>query len=271
MATNAILRLQKNILTDLGYPYLYTSRFTQDCVENLFSVVRSKQRRPTPLQFKSHLRTITLSQYMLEVKNSSYSLDDREYLSGFMDHLKSIDNQQQPNSSKAAPSAGKLLDFSKVEVSTMAKQLLSAIGNAEANAVFHVCGYMIGSISKTSTTCSLCRQGCVTPAPFDKNFGRFSALMAEGKGKSHTYPSEKIFHFVLCLDSIIAEHFADKSFIDKSKIDVARLLLQSLPLELPNCHNIKFKLINRFLQFRMKSDRIRKIRKRKFDSRSMLN
>nr|XP_029712548.1 uncharacterized protein LOC115257245 [Aedes albopictus] len=71
MATNAILRLQRRLLVDSGYPVLYTSRFTQDCIENLFSIIRSKQRRPTPLQFKSHLRTVTLSQYIMSSSSTS--------------------------------------------------------------------------------------------------------------------------------------------------------------------------------------------------------
>lgn len=269
MATNAILRLQHVFLIDLGYEILYTSRFNQDCVENLFSIVRSKQRRPTPLQFKSHLRTITLSQYMFEVKNSSYQMDDREYLAGFMDHLKSIELQQSSTPDVSTYDADEILDFSKENVSNMAKKILANRSNGEANAIFHVAGYVMSKVSKN--TCSHCVQDCVTPVPFHKTYGKFSNLMATGRKRSYCFASEKIFHFITCMDSIIVENFADQLTCNKSKMLVAERSLMSLPLEIPNCHNIKMKLVKKYLRFKMHCDRIRKIRKRKFDSRSMLS
>lgn len=270
MATNAILRMQSIFFAD-GYSILYLSRFVQDCLENLFSIIRSKQRRPTPLQFKSHLRTITLAQYMMEVKRSSYSNDDREYLSGFMDQVNSINKQQQLSPASSSSDTGKHLEFSMVEVSAMAKQTLSTINNAETNAIFHVAGYMMGSVKKNSTTCSNCLRGCITPIPFDRTFGKFSNLLATMKKKSFTYASDKNFHFVVCMDYIVQQHFSDRAMVDKTVITSAIKSLMSLPLDLPSCHNIKMKLVKKFLHFKMKTERIRKTRKRKFDSRSMLN
>lgn len=271
MATNAILRLQRRLLVDSGYPVLYTSRFTQDCIENLFSIIRSKQRRPTPLQFKSHLRTVTLSQYMSEVRNSSYETDDREFLSGFIDHLNCSIVDQQSNSSQSTCGTQETLDLSLVEISGMAKQILSSLSNAEANAMFHVAGYIMGSIKKNTSTCTHCLKFCITSFPFDKSFGKFSSFLASARGRPFCYASELIFHFIACMESIIQDHFTEKSVIDKSKIDQVKRSLMSLPLELPSCHNVKTKLIKRYVQFKLKADRVRKVRKRRFDSRSMLN
>ena len=41
-----------------------TSRFTQDCLENLFSLVRAKQVVPTALQFKNNLKLICVAQFL---------------------------------------------------------------------------------------------------------------------------------------------------------------------------------------------------------------
>lgn len=249
---------------------MYTSRFTQDCVENLFSVVRSKQRRPTALQFKSHLRTISLSQYMHDVRNSSYSIDDREYLSGFIDHI-NLYNTEQANTSQSASDSQETLDFSTAEIMTMSKEVLSKLNNAETNALFHIAGYIVGSIQKKKSACQQCLNDCATVVPFDKNFGKFSKLVASSKGRQYCYPSENVFNFITCMDSIINEYFPDKSTVTKATIIHLQKSLMSLPVQLQNCCNMKLKLVKRFLQFKMKSDQTRKSRKRRFDSRSMLS
>lgn len=88
MSSNAILRLQNYFFESLEYTVLYTSRFVQDCLENLFSVIRYKQKRPTALQMKQHLRSITLSQFMHVPNNSSYDIDEREYLLSLEDLIR---------------------------------------------------------------------------------------------------------------------------------------------------------------------------------------
>lgn len=88
MKTNAIFRLQSYLFAE-GHTIFNTSRVTQDCLENLFSIVRAKQKRPTALQMKQHLRTISISQYMHVPKHMSYDVDERQYLVSFLDLLES--------------------------------------------------------------------------------------------------------------------------------------------------------------------------------------
>ncbi|XP_048513912.1 uncharacterized protein LOC125501652 [Athalia rosae] len=51
ISTTSISQLAEYYLEKKGLPFLLTGRFTQDCVENLFSIVRSKQPVPNALQF----------------------------------------------------------------------------------------------------------------------------------------------------------------------------------------------------------------------------
>ena len=77
IATEAMLEITKFLLKERGYDFVLLGRFLQDMVENLFSVVRLQ--RPVPsVEFKYRLKQCTLSQYMQEIKNSSYDYADTE-------------------------------------------------------------------------------------------------------------------------------------------------------------------------------------------------
>ena len=56
--------------------FLLTSHFTQDCLENLFSTVRSKNPIPIALGFLRSLRLITVAQFSKSSKFGSYEVDD---------------------------------------------------------------------------------------------------------------------------------------------------------------------------------------------------
>ncbi|KAG8174450.1 hypothetical protein JTE90_027105 [Oedothorax gibbosus] len=82
LSTTSILNLQEQLFQE-GFKYILTSRFSQDAVENLFGVVRSKQVIPSALQFKQNLKLIAVSQYLRKCRNGSYEVDDTENIPGF--------------------------------------------------------------------------------------------------------------------------------------------------------------------------------------------
>lgn len=64
LSTVSVLQLQDRLLNEDNFKFLLTARLTQDCLENLFSCVRSKNAVPIPLEFKNTLRLLTVSQYL---------------------------------------------------------------------------------------------------------------------------------------------------------------------------------------------------------------
>lgn len=87
LATTSILNLQNIYLNQKGFHFLLTSRFTQDCLENLFICLRAKNIIPNALQLKNNLNIITVSQYLKDTSSGSYNEDERTILSGFLDVL----------------------------------------------------------------------------------------------------------------------------------------------------------------------------------------
>lgn len=83
-----MIEITKYLLEHENFKFIFGSRFMQDCIENLFSQIRSKHVSPDAVQFKNDLKLITISFYMKNVSHSSYDQDDREFFSEFLDILR---------------------------------------------------------------------------------------------------------------------------------------------------------------------------------------
>lgn len=80
ISTMSVLTLQHHFVIEKNNSFLLTSRFSQDCVENLFSSVRVKQPLPTAVQFKNNLRLLSICQYLKNPSKTNYAEDDRVFL-----------------------------------------------------------------------------------------------------------------------------------------------------------------------------------------------
>ncbi|CAL1677325.1 unnamed protein product [Lasius platythorax] len=89
ITTTSILELTNYLLEKRAFQFVFIGRMIQDCVENLFSVIRSKNPVPNALQFKNNLKLISVSLYVRPVSRSNYKENDRDYVTGFLDVLDS--------------------------------------------------------------------------------------------------------------------------------------------------------------------------------------
>lgn len=94
MAVECSLFLQNYFLNEVGLSFLLLDRFTQDCLENLFSLLRFRQPVPYALHLKQNLKMITLSQLSNNTKkNISYynDVNDTEKMEhNFLEFSKAI-------------------------------------------------------------------------------------------------------------------------------------------------------------------------------------
>ena len=112
-----------------------TSRFTQDCFENLFSLVRAKQVIPTALQFRNSLKLICVARFLKKSSKGSYDIDDHQFLSGFLDIVKS--KVLKPQQKKRI-----VLPKDWVKTSSL------ILRNAEQNCLFNIAGCIISRVKK---------------------------------------------------------------------------------------------------------------------------
>uniref|UniRef100_A0A0K2TII2 Putative LOC100161707 [Acyrthosiphon pisum] n=1 Tax=Lepeophtheirus salmonis TaxID=72036 RepID=A0A0K2TII2_LEPSM len=94
LLATSILQLHKKLLNE-GFSFILTARFTQDALENLFSLIRYKSPTPTSLEVQNNLRIIPLSQLMKEKGYFNYQYDDGEYPIDFLDDLKERGNKSE--------------------------------------------------------------------------------------------------------------------------------------------------------------------------------
>lgn len=88
LSTHSVISLSQHLLGEHGIHFLLTARFTQDCLENLFSSVRIKNATPTPVEFKKALKIITVAQFLKTAKHGSYDTDDSTYLADYLEQVK---------------------------------------------------------------------------------------------------------------------------------------------------------------------------------------
>lgn len=56
----SILELTNYLLEERAFQFVFTGHFTQNCVQNLFSTIRSKNPVPNGIQFKNNLKLISI-------------------------------------------------------------------------------------------------------------------------------------------------------------------------------------------------------------------
>lgn len=234
ISTQAMLELQANLLEDRQYKFLLTSRFPQDCLENLFSVLKSKQCVPNAVQVKNNLKLICVSQYLRNAPRSSYEEDDREFLSGFLDTLHEV----KPKSEE-------------VEISAGMSHPMASLNSSELNSLYNVSGYIVQSIQKTSKTCSTCISAVGSKTPMYETFTRFTNFQCF-REDTLFFCSEETFQFFVEMENIFVMFLPSVSVQDVNLKQFYFKEMSKLELNIPDCHELKTKIISRYIVYRLK-------------------
>jgi len=134
LATSSILDIQKIYLDDKGFHFILTSRFTQDCLENVFSIMRTKNIVPNALQVKNNLKLLSVSQYLKDVSKGNYNEDDRTFLLGFLDTIEDSNHKDKK--------------IENIQLPQEINEPNMNLCNGELNSFYNVCGYILFSIKK---------------------------------------------------------------------------------------------------------------------------
>jgi hypothetical protein len=235
VTTSSMLELHKKLLDDKKYDFVLTSRFSQDCLENLFSVLRSKQIVPNALQVKNNLKLICVAQYLKEARTSSYSEDDRTFLSGFLETLK----EKKP-------------DYKTISVPRNVPSKGLNLNYSELNALYNICGYIICSIQRTSKVCETCIGSIGSKKPLYTKYSKL-VLIKQYKNETLFFASEELFYFFLEMESVFIKYL---EFIQDKNVNIKEFYfkeMEQLQINTPNCHNLKNKIIRRYIVFRLRT------------------
>lgn len=263
LCTNSVLRLQHHFLYSQNYPAVYTARFTQDCVENVFSLIRFKQKRPTALQFKDNLKLLSVSQFMTQIPGSSYASDDREWLMDLTTSIRNL-NPQNTNSNNNTRDIENLIE---VEYSNDVFED-TLFDNSERNQIYHVGGYILRSVTMNYTVCEACLSPCISDSPYLKSFTKYT-ILKDYTGDALFYITEPVYMFFVALERIFRENISSMSTSDNIPSQMTALMMLIRTSIFEECHEIRRKIIDRFVTFRLRIYQPYKMRSNKLDSRSM--
>lgn len=230
LSTSAIVDIAADLLDQQDF--LLTSRLTQDCLENLFSCVRSKNPVPTPREFKYALKVITAAQYLKQIGTGSYQQDDREYLG---DLLPARITPPDPH-----------LDL---PVLTLFSSSLTA---DEESSLYYLVGYCIQSLRKLRQLCDTC-----VDAIRDTTVLPHSSLLLLKNYKSGALFQVRndIFEVAKNWELVVRSmepHLKLPNVKDLfvSQCNSAVSIPQEL-LSLPTCHNVIPRLLGKFVGVRL--------------------
>ena len=147
------------------FNFLLTSRLNQDCIENLFSIIRGKgghRDNPDPREFRAAFRQVVFDQLLLLSKGSNCAADvDKVLLS-----LSSIASTA-PEATTAGPAMEPILGQHSDNDSLVGLENISVMkpspSLAEENIIAYMAGYLLGK-SKISE-CATCKSKLIYNNP----------------------------------------------------------------------------------------------------------
>lgn len=236
MTTKSVIELTKYLINVKGYMYVLTSRFTQDCVENLFSVIRAKHEIPNTVQFKQDLKELCISRYIRPSKCSSYDQDDREFLCNFFNK----------------PKTEKVEQFPTISVDSIANNIY--FNNIELNVLYNVAGYIVHSIAKgKSAICTTCLNSAgSTKYNANVKYANFVHLKCY-RNNTLFFVTQNVFEYFMDMEFIIRQYL---SHVSNSKCNLITFFMEKMQhiscVSLKNCHKLNVKIMKRFIAYRMK-------------------
>lgn len=187
LSTVSVLGLSEEIFK-MNIAYLMTGRLSQDCLENLFSSLRLKSPVPSPIEFRNNLKIIAVAQFLKTPSNTSYNLDDSQYLADFLETPKT-------------PTSGG--DELPVEV-VVDSSVDCCIDESEYLALYYLAGWSIKALD-TENHCTCMLESSVSSP--DQNLAEFSLLseLKEYKKDCLHHPSVKAFKMLTSAEKLFRQ------------------------------------------------------------------
>lgn len=263
ITTTAALALQNLYISENGFRYLYLSRLTQDALENLFSVIRTKNPIPRPLQFKTALRTITLSQFFQPCRTGNYEMDDSQYLAEFISKRKKEAESEvlqegdvalfQDEATWGLPDdddqmLGQLVD------NLAASQTTSRLQPTEQQSLHYLCGYTVKAVCGKNKLCQTCKEALTDTE--NKEHASLTELKSY-RDANELNPlcmvSAPVFALLEKCEVIFR---SQESNLVEETMDISTITAQALcefPLnQFPTCHGVAQKLVDAFVLMRLR-------------------
>lgn len=202
------------------------------------------------MQFRDALRSIVLSNFSSEIRGSAYEKDEGSFVVTWLEDVKNKKKSQEGMPVTIAP------------IETTASD--NYLTNAGKKMLFRVGLKMITNLKKFC--CKRCYSQCVTKNPPHTTSSKFAPITRKG---STVFLQLPLCDYFVVLKKLFDEHIET---FKKSNVNIEQemlLLLSKVPLNIPQCHDIKSKLLKTFINRSIKCTQLKRVKKRRFNSGSM--
>lgn len=189
------------------------------------------------VQFKNNLKLITISHYMRTVSCSSYNEDDRKFLPDF---LETVCNLKKKSIEIDIPNIPNVQHHSIV------------LNNIQINILHHVAGYLITSIRKNEKCCRQCISCTGNLKPNLSSYNKLTFLRCYGDNTLF-FVNQRTLNFFIEMERIFRafmSHMKSYSNVNLRNLFISKF--EAISFFLPECHQLKKKIIRRFTVFRLK-------------------
>ncbi|XP_042148916.1 uncharacterized protein LOC121837373 [Ixodes scapularis] len=233
LSTSCVLELHEVLLQE-GFKFVLTGRLSQDCLENFFSAIRTRAKFPTPVQFRNTLKTVTVAQFLKHASGSSYEEDESTFLGEFLTPL---------HTSQAPGEAQPVLpeEFS-----------LPVLQETDRQVLYYLGGYVVYTLRKTLSKCTLCADSVVQ----ESDSGALPSsllLLKEWKPGALMRCSESVFELLTKTEKLfqaLTPQLQKLKRLNLLKQLLEKTLHMTQHVQLPTCHNIKGRVIMKYLTCR---------------------
>ena len=188
---NSLLLLWEDLNVNYGFRFLLTNRLNQDCVENMFSIIRGKggnRDNPNAEQFRGAFRSIIVQQLLVPSSSSNCQVDLDKVLLDISSLSKRTDERiHEPNNAENVPVATETIGLFNF-VSNENDQIPTK------NVTAYVSGYLL---RKVGVTCESCKSMLIEQSvPANNELYMFIKEKAYKEQGTLVYPSEKMIEML---------------------------------------------------------------------------
>lgn len=229
LSTLAMIALCEDLLGDLDF--IMTSRFTQDCLENLFSSIRLRTAQPSPIEFRNSLKIITVAQFLKTPKNTSYENSDSDYLVNYLEKLPQAEHQQLNE---------------EVVVTSLCKDL----DCSDLASLYYLAGW---SLKVIDSSCESCSNACLSPQPLSCLAEEAKlTVLKEYSTNALRHPTAVVYKMLKLVETVFVQWKPALTEVKNGKEFMKTKLLPVVEsFNLPTCHNAKLSILDKYLNLRI--------------------